>query len=345
MNEFAMRPARERAAVFQETAARLGLGRAAIVEKDFWVCWTLRQLFGADGPSNVDVTPPVLLFKGGTSLSKVYRIIDRFSEDVDLTVDRRLLVEAGGDPDESGIPRRERERRIEAIAGKCAHYINETVVPFLAVCAVAWSEADVVIDTAARQTINFRYPRSLTDSAYGGSSYVSAQIRLEFGARGEMWPAERGTVTAYAAQEFPNLFNAPDVGVWALSPKRTFWEKATILHAIACSDHVSGGARQSRHYSDLALIAKTAAGREAIVDVELLNSVATHKAAYFKSAKAHYELAKPGTLRLIPSGPILSELSKDYRRMREMFVGEPTSFESMIGDIAELEAAINANIR
>ena len=138
MNEFASRPTQERAEVFDETSARRGIGRAAIVEKDFWVCWTLAQLYGQGGPSDAQRDEPALLFKGGTSLSKAYGLIDRFSEDVDLTVDRRLLVTPEKDPDKHGISTRERKRRIDAVTRSCEDYVAQTIAPFLRLRTSDW---------------------------------------------------------------------------------------------------------------------------------------------------------------------------------------------------------------
>jgi len=342
MNEFARRPASERAEVFQETSARRGIGRATIVEKDFWVCWTLAQLYGDGGPSDAKNDEPALLFKGGTSLSKVYGLIDRFSEDVDLTVDRRLLIAQNANPDENGISTRERKRRIQTVADRSATYISEAIAPFLRSCEIDWERGGVGIDRKEPQTVHLNYPRALPDGSYGGSAYVSASIRLEFGARGELWPAERGYATPYAAEEFPHLFAEPTTGAWVLSPRRTFWEKATILHAIASSGRIGGGERQSRHYADLARIANTPIGSAAISDTGLLIDVAKHKMTYFPSARAHYDLAQPGTLRLVPSDSLIADLAKDYDRMREMFISDPPPFSKVMEEIATLERRVNA---
>jgi hypothetical protein len=339
MNEFIRRSQTERAAVFEETAARLGIGRPAIVEKDFWVCWTLAQLFGPDGPADVTHDVPMLLFKGGTSLSKVYGLIDRFSEDVDLTVDRQLLVAHDADPDESDIGARERKRRIDAVVAACIAYVHGTVQPFL----LSRNVGSVSVDTVDPQTLEFSYPRALADSAYGGEAYVNPSIRLEFGARGDIWPAQIGHVTAYAAEVFPELFTTAPTAVRTLSAERTFWEKATILHAIASREHVGDVNRQSRHYSDLARMAASSVGSTALEDTRLLLDVARHKTRYFTSAGARYNLARPGTLRLVPSAAVRAALTRDYDRMREMFISEPPSFAQVMAVIASLEARINGS--
>lgn len=341
MNGFATRPANERAEVFVETSARRGIGRAAITEKDFWVCWTLAQLFGDFGPASTTHDSPALLFKGGTSLSKAFGLIDRFSEDVDLTVDRQLLLHENENPSDTGISNHERRRRLDRVNQRCTEYVQNTIVPFLRARDLDWTGGTVVIDKGDPQTVLFNYPRSLRDADYGGSAYVSAIIRLEFGARGDLWPAVRAPVTPYAAEEYPDLFSNPTANVWALAAQRTFWEKATILHAIACSGRTGGGERQSRHYADLARMMRTPAGEEALSHVSLLNDVALHKATFFASAPARYDLAKPGTLRLVPRTSLQGELKRDYSRMTEMFLQSPPSFEQIIEDLSKLEKRIN----
>ena len=113
MNTFALLPAADRAAILQETAARMGVDSPAIVEKDFWVCWTLGQIFTAD-------SLPGPLFKGGTSLSKVYGIIARFSEDVDIVLDRHALG-FEGDKDPINISgTNQRKRHLEELATACS---------------------------------------------------------------------------------------------------------------------------------------------------------------------------------------------------------------------------------
>lgn len=343
MRAFARRTTAERAAVFEETAARRRIGRAAIVEKDFWVCWSLDHLYGVSGLSPVGGSSdgPALLFKGGTSLSKVYGLIDRFSEDVDLTVDRNLLISASGDPDEPEISGREQKRRIEIVVNQCVSYVRDVVLPFLNSVLGEIGETKATLDDTDLQSIRCQYPRALSGTTYSETAYVTPEIRLEFGARGELWPSEKGSVTPYAAQEFSELFSSPAAEVWALSPKRTFWEKATILHAIASMGRLLGNDRQSRHYADLAQIADSQIGQEAAADFELLRSVAYHKDKYFPSAGARYDLAQPGTLRLIPSSELLTEIETDYERMSEMYFHEPPRFSEILERLTELETVVN----
>ncbi len=188
MNKFALLPAADRSAVLQETATRMGVGSPAIVEKDFWVCWTLGQIFTADAL-------PGPLFKGGTSLSKVYGIIARFSEDVDIVLDRHALgFEGENDPINVGGAN-QRRRLLEKLAATCSKTVQGSVRETLEdrfrseLGYAGWS---IKIDAADRegQSLLFGYPVGLESRLYGPAGYIRPVIRLEFGCRGDVWPTE-----------------------------------------------------------------------------------------------------------------------------------------------------------
>lgn len=159
MNSFAKRPAKERAEVFEETAVRKGFARPAIIEKDFWVCWALGELFGPEPVSNEMEDPP-LLFKGGTSLSKVFHLIDRFSEDVDLTLGQSLVLPGALEPDETGISNRERKRRIEAIVSAAKDYVQGPILRSIQSRFEAVG-GQVTSDNEDPQTLLCAYPKGI----------------------------------------------------------------------------------------------------------------------------------------------------------------------------------------
>jgi hypothetical protein len=138
------------------------------------------------------------------------------------------------------------------------------------------------------------------------------------------------------------LFSEPDVAVTSLLAKRTFWEKATILHAEyhrpaekALPD------RYSRHYYDLAMLAQSPVRGEALADLALLDQVVRHKETFYPSGWARYDLARVGSLRLVPPDERRAALERDYRSMRVMIFGEPPTFDSIIETLAALEKQIN----
>jgi hypothetical protein len=338
MNKFASLSAADRAVIFQETAARMGLGSAAIVEKDFWVCWTLGQIFAA--------TPlPSPLFKGGTSLSKVYGIIARFSEDIDIVLDRHALGFAGeNDPvNISGTNRR--KRRLEELAATCSQTVQGSVRDILRERfsqELGSNEWDLQPDSfdADAQSLLFAYPTGLEPSLYGAAGYIRPVVRLEFGCRGDVWPAEEREIRPYVAEVFPALLTAPACPVRVLSPARTFWEKVTLLHSVTHSG--KRPQRLSRHYYDVSRIYRHEVGRAAIADLKLLAEVVKHKAVFFREAAARYDLAKPGSLRISPTPELERELRRDYREMQEMLFGEAPAFDQILADVRELETRINS---
>lgn len=342
MDDVARLPVGDRRDLFAAAAARRAL-LPAIVEKDFWVCWTLKRVFALPDP------PAHLLFKGGTSLSKVFGAIERFSEDVDLSFDRADLG-FGEDKDPLAADSRKKKKRlVDDLAAACQVAIRDRLLPQLAAAFAAALGApagrgwDVELDPADPdgQTVLFHYPA--TDPPAGGEpAYLRPAVRLELGARSDPWPSADTTVTPYVAEEFPDQFREPMAAVRVLSVERTFWEKATILHLW---HHAPVGKdfkdRLSRHYYDLARLYETGIGAAALSDPALLLAVAEHKDTFFPAAWAKYDEAKPGSLRLVPPEARLAALADDYRKMREMFFSEPPPFAAIIATLRDLEARIN----
>lgn len=344
MDEVARLPAEDRAALFGETGARRGVADT-IIEKDFWVCWTLRRLFGL--PKGATAS---LVFKGGTSLSKAYGAIRRFSEDIDLSFDRAELGYTGDrNPEKEGISRKRAARLIDDLVGDVECHIAEKLLPALRAAIVeqlgeqANGEWKLEIDTNDAQTINFHYPPALPSAEYVGMAYITPRVRLELGARGDPWPTEEKNICPYAADEYPDFFKEPNTSVTVLSARRTFWEKATALHAEAHRPAESPTPQYfSRHYYDLAMLLDTAEGVDAATDFDLLAQVAAHKATFFRSSWASYDSARPGTLQLMPDEARVKDLRRDYLAMAPMmFDASPPSFDDILAKIAIFQRTIN----
>lgn len=345
MDKVARLPVDDRAALFGETGAGRGVADM-IIEKDFWVCWSLKRLF-----SLPERATAALVFKGGTSLSKAFGAIRRFSEDIDLSFDRAELGYIGDrDPQKEGISRRQADRLVDELVGDVEHHIEDKLLPTLRAAIVDQlgeptnGEWSLAIDAADAQTINFHYPTTLTAAEYEGMAYITPRVKLELGARGDPWPTEEKVIRPYAADDYPDFFEDPDTSVTVLSVRRTFWEKATALHAEA---HRPAGSAMpqyfSRHYYDLAMLLDTDEGQTAAADGDLLARVAKHKATFFRSGWARYDAARPGTLRLMPDEARVKDLRADYRAMAPMMFDETTpSFDDILAKIAALQEAINS---
>jgi hypothetical protein len=338
MEQFLRVPRDERHLYFVQTAERLRLS-PQIVEKDFWVCWTLRALFGL--PS----LGASLIFKGGTSLSKVYRIIERFSEDIDVSIDRASLGFGGDQDPAAAASAKERERRIDRLKAACQRTVVEKVRPALAtVIAAACGEAGdwslrLDEDDPDRQTLLFAYPARAAPTT---QVYIRPVVRIELGSRSDHWPSEQAPITPYVAQAFPVAFRAPAVVVKVLAVIRTFWEKATLLHAEHHRPPTKAmPLRLSRHYYDLARLITAGVGEQAVANLELLQHVVAHKTVFFQSGWARYAEAQRGSLRLVPSPERTQALSIDYDSMREMFFGERLAFADVLRVLGEWETHFN----
>jgi hypothetical protein len=329
-------PANARAELFAETADRKGLSDA-IVEKDFWVCWVLKQLFSLDALSGR------LLFKGGTSLSKIFHAINRFSEDIDLAVDYVALGFTGErDPRREDISKTKRAGILDDMMVACQRYIGgEFLVALNTRCQEilgtdgAWS---LTVSEQDPNVVQFRYPGATAT----GLPYVTPQVVLELGTHAEFVPHDNFTIRSFAAEEFPNVVADGDVAVVALLAKRTFWEKVTILHAEYYRPPEKAlPERYSRHYYDVAMMAQGPIRSEALSDMTLLAQVVRHKETFYPSGWARYDLARPGSLRLVPREDRLVALERDYRNMRVMIFGQPPPFGEITEVLAALEQEIN----
>ncbi len=196
----------------------------------------------------------------------------------------------------------------------------------------------LLINTNDSNIVEFEYPTSIKAKL----DYIRPRVILELGTHAEPVPNEDYDVMPFAAEHFPQLFIEPACSVATVVAKRTFWEKATILHA---EYHWSPGKpmplRYSRHYADVAAMGQARVVDEALADIELLNSVTIHKDLFYHSGWAQYNLARPGSFYLMPRGERLSAIGRDYREMSAMFFSEPPEFESILEQLLELEKRIN----
>jgi hypothetical protein len=337
LNKVAQLNATTRAGLFAETADRLGL-LESLVEKDFWACWMLGQLF------SIEEFRGRLLFRGGTSLSKVFGAIKRFSEDIDLAVDYTMLGFTGAsDPLSPKLSRTKQITLLSKMLLECQSYIKGEFLERLRKRCTAllgppadWSLA---VDHQDPNVVRFFYPKAVGRDV----AYIAPQVVLELGTHAEFIPRGDFIIRSFAASEFPDLFDEAGVLVTSLLAKRTFWEKATILHAEfhRPADKPTPG-RHSRHYYDVAMMAGGPVKAEAFADLALLAAVVKHKRTFYPSAWAQYTLASPGTFRLAPTEGRLAGLRQDYTNMELMIFGEPPRFENIIGTLVELENELNS---
>lgn len=339
MNAFLQIPERRRLLAFQEVDAAMGL-QAVSVEKDFWVCWTLRELFRLPGIGEH------LTFKGGTSLSKAWKLIERFSEDIDLVVDKEVLGFGGDTAPDKAPSNKQRKARLEKLMDACRLWVQGTIQPaFAARITEALGDSgwklEVDLEMADGQCLLFHYPSVFP---VGSAGYVRPVVKIELGARSDDWPHEPKSIQAYVIEHFPALESGVSFTVRVLAAERTFWEKACLLHeeAFRPADKPRK-LRMARHYYDLWCLLRAGVGDAALANKNLFRRVAEHREIFFRYSWVDYSTHKPGTFRLSPPTDHVANWRSDYREMLgPMFFGETPTFEQMMAAAAEFEKAFNA---
>jgi hypothetical protein len=328
-------PPRDRADLFNETSERMGV-HEVIIEKDFWVCWLLKQLFA------IPELDGWLTFKGGTSLSKCFNLIQRFSEDIDLAVDFERLGFAGDrDPRRADLSHTKRQPLLEDMLNACREYVAGPFVSALGarIAGVLGNDGrGLGISPKDPNTVEFEYPAALKSRL----DYIRPRVVLELGTHAEPIPHADFPVRPFAAEHFPDVFHEPACSITTVVARRTFWEKATILHAEYHRPlDKPMPSRYSRHYADVAMMAQASVKDEALADLNLLRKVVLHKDRFYHCAWAKYMEAKPGRFHLLPRNERLPDLRRDHDAMQAMFFGAPPTFDDIIHRLADLEREIN----
>ena len=333
MNAILTLSPKDRHDLFNEAGARLGLPPFHI-EKDFWVCWTLCALFRAP-KLNAHLT-----FRGGTSLSKGWDLIERFSEDIDLSMARGWFPDVK-DPAEAGISSAERERRLKGLRNECRKVIAEVLCPVLTGEASKVPEPiriEVEELEKARDPfcIYLEYPGTgLTAPA----DYNRAMVKIELSGRADGWPMEERTISPYVVRAFPDFCSGATLSLSCVRPERTFWEKAALVHEQNTRPgERSISPRQARHLYDLCRlwrVAKNSEGFRALFD-----GVVAHRRGYFDYTWVDYDALSPGSLRLVPPEKRLAEWRADYSAMQPMFFAEAPDFKAVIALLREIEITL-----
>ena len=334
-------PAQDRRDVCEAAARRLDT-LPSYVEKDFWVCLVLDLLYNRlpDGH-------PRFLFKGGTSLSKAFGLINRFSEDIDLVIFRDGLgFEGERDPTVSeNLSNKKRKQLFDELRSACSEYvcgalqthITGCIAEIVEGCGVSPDEGDV-----DSQTLNVEYP---TIYPSVDVNYVEPRIRIEAGARSALDPNTTCDVTPLIGEELPE-WSFSVGGIRTINSERTLWEKLLILHGLHCGYRdeqrlPTDKDRISRHYYDCSMILKTESGRNALADFDLLSAVREHNLIAFRQAWKGFEAAVPGTLKFVPQSGLLKVVKRDYAAMEGMILGDAPEFDWVVDILVQAENQVN----
>jgi hypothetical protein len=340
MNAFLNLSDDRRRLLCEQAQAKLGRPQASI-EKDFWVCWTLRELF------DLPAWGPNLTFKGGTSLSKGWKLIQRFSEDIDIVVNRDFLGFGGDQSPETAPSNKQRKHRLDALKSECQRRIRGELTPTLEARIQSlmpkdrkWAILPASLDEDPdQQTLLFHYPTVLP----GFSKYVRSVVKIEMGARSDIEPSGTPVIRPYLTEAYPEILGPGEFPVRALAPERTFWEKAMLLHEETYRPaNKPRKARLARHYYDLWCLIEKGIAAKAARDESLFARTAAHREIFFNWSWMDYTTLRPGALRLIPMEHQIPEWRQDYQTMLgEMFFGEVPKFDDILRVVGEFQRAFN----
>jgi hypothetical protein len=343
-DKFLAASSNDRRDAFVGASQRLGTA-AQNIEKDFWVCWTLDALFNhlpADGPR--------LLFKGGTSLSKAFGLISRFSEDIDITVFRDDIGEAASVESLEALSGKKRQAKLDAIKQACQEYIGGAFMEQLTVYFRETLEraqieqppkVELDLDDASRQSLLLWYSSVLAET----DGYIRPAIKIESGAKSALDPNNAQTIDPYVADDVPALKLAVS-NVVTVEAERTFWDKIVILHGLRNwfdrrGELRGGGQRVSRHYYDVYQLVTSGTGKAALADPELGRDCVRHARMFFNSPDLGLVTANPGTFALIPTEPMIADLRRDYIAMSGMIFGDVPDFEAVLISVTALQQRLN----
>ena len=308
-----------------------------LLEKDVWVVWSLRHLFAGPYAEH-------LVFKGGTSLSKAYGIIRRFSEDVDLTYDIRAIAgDLVGDADTPLPASKSQEKKwTKEIRARLSGWVGAEIVPRLKLDLEQHSLPATVRAEGDKAFIDYA-PLAI------GTGYVAPAVMLEFGARSTGEPSEPRAIHCDAANHLQGV-EFPTATPKVMRAERTFWEKATAIHVFCAQGEFRGGDRFARHWHDVTRLDAAGFADAAIADKALARAVAEHKAVFFAEKNTHgevidYHAAIGGALQLVPNDGALAKLAADYQHMVDdgLFLDDAEPFDTLLERCRAIQQKANVS--
>ena len=335
-------PIDEQRAALSHVATQKGLP-LIVVEKDLWVTILLHILFGENGSKGI-------LFKGGTSLSKGFNLIDRFSEDIDVTYSLTTLKEHYGefeDPwdyfkDGNNWSNKKLERELKNIKNIGQKYTDAILLKIVKLELSKITNLAFDVISEGEMTLYIHYPKLLQESEYGGS-YIKPVVKIEAGVRSARTPTVLKDIDSFFEQI---LGKSEPIKVEILRPDRTFWEKATILHAENSRNEPSRIDRRnhmSRHIYDLVKLYNSEYGTMAINDLRLLNDVVRHKSTFYKDNKADYDNATPANIKIVPTKELNESFKADYKDMAaSMIIGNPPAYKELLNVLEKIEQSLKS---
>lgn len=312
------------------------------IEKDVYVCLFLEKAMALP-----DIGEH-LTFKGGTSLSKAHKITDRFSEDVDLVMDRTALgLSDDAIPGPKHSPRQQKERA-KRIAKACRAWAADVLLPALRASLASelqgrvWS-LELNADSDNHETvISFGYPK-LFDS---GGGYLLEYVKVDLVAKTDAWPSTALPVRAYVHELFADELGTGSFEVRTLEAERTLIEKALLLHEVLVQRPEGPRPRLARHYFDLYFLHRAGVTSRAMERAGLYAAVVEQRSIYYRYPGVDYEALFSNGFSIIPQGAASEAWQQDYEGMSsDMFYGTIPPFDDVMQAILELEGLFRKHLR
>lgn len=324
----------DRLDILDRVSSELNIRQLEVIEKDWWVTAVLRAMFGLPYADH-------LSFKGGTSLSKCWHLIDRFSEDIDVAIDREYLGFTGT-LSKTQISDKLRRTACSFVRETMQHDLAEQLYQNGISKEKFKVNVDITpISTTDPEVININYDsvQSFSIDGADGNQYVLPKVKVEVSGRSMSEPVQEIALDSMIDQVYPKApFAEPKFMVRAVLPERTFLEKVFLLHEeFAKPKDLIRVERMSRHMYDIGQMLKTPIAECAINNADLYRQVVEHRRTFIGLRGFDYDTLYPATLNIVPPVSIAEQWKADYENMRmHMIYGESVPFDELVGNLKEL---------
>jgi len=328
--------------ILDRVSTELNIRQREVIEKDWWVTAVLRAMFSLPYAEH-------LSFKGGTSLSKCWHLIDRFSEDIDIAIDREYLG-FSGTLSKTQISDKLRRAACSFVREQMQHdwakqlcdlgidknkfNVNVNITP---------------VSTTDPEIININYNSVVVDIlslsiSNNKGHYILPKVKIEVSGRSMSEPVQEIAINSMIDQVYPKApFTEQKFNVRAVLPERTFLEKVFLLHEeFSKPKDMIRVERMSRHMYDIGQMLKTPIAEKAIHNTQLYRQVVEHRRTFIGLRDFDYDTLYPATLNIIPPAEVIEQWRTDYENMRlHMIYGESVPFDELVEDLRILNKIIN----
>ncbi|WP_165157564.1 nucleotidyl transferase AbiEii/AbiGii toxin family protein [Parabacteroides sp. ZJ-118] len=328
--------------VLDRVSTELNIRQREVIEKDWWVTAVLRAMFSLPYAGH-------LSFKGGTSLSKCWHLIDRFSEDIDIAIDREFLG-FSGTLSKTQISDRLRRVACSFVREQMQYDLAKQLCDF----CIDKDKFDVNVDitpvsTTDPEVININYNSAVADIlslsiSNEDGQYILPKVKVEVSGRSMSEPVNEIAINSMIDHVYPNApFAEHKFNVRAVHPERTFLEKVFLLHEeFAKPKDMIRVERMSRHMYDIGQMLKTPIAEKAINDERLYCQVVEHRRTFIGLSGFNYNTLYPATLNIIPPTEVIEQWRTDYENMRlHMIYGESVPFDGLVEELTALMRHLN----